>query len=199
MSSVTAPPPSSDSKAHHLSKRKLSRTSVILISLLSFAVLLAVVLVASASWPFSKNPIVQDLGEASDSQVQIRAFHRTYFPYPGCVIEGLIFNHDPSQSTPLLTVDKVTIRGSYLALLTKHVSRITAEGLRVTIPAFGTSKPFRTTPSKITIDEIIADGAMIAFDFHSAARPPPGLRLSQLIWHFLARCNRPSRVIGAIG
>ena len=88
------------------------------------------------------------------------------------MIEGLVFNHDPAESVPLLAIDKVTIRGSYLGLLTKRVSRITAEGMHVNIPAFGTSKPFHTTPSKIEIDEIVANGAEVVFDYHSGQKSP---------------------------
>ncbi len=43
--------------------------------------------------PFARGPIMQDLAEASDSSVTSRSFHRTYFPFPGCVVEGLTFRH----------------------------------------------------------------------------------------------------------
>jgi hypothetical protein len=135
-------------------------------------VLLAIVLVSSSEWPFSQPQILEDLHEASDSQVQARAFHRTYFPFPGCVVEGLIFNHDPAAPSPLITIEKLTIRGSYFGLFTKSVSKINAEGLYVRVPAFGTSKTLQTTPSKITIDEIVANGAVIEFTSHKPDNPP---------------------------
>jgi len=116
--------------------------------------------------------VLQDLREASDSQLQVRSFHRTYFPFPGCVLEGVVFIHDPAMSTPLIAIEKVTVRGTYLGLLSKRVSRITAEGMHVTIPAFGTSTAFHTTPSKITVDEIVADGAVVEFDFHRPGKKP---------------------------
>jgi hypothetical protein len=34
------------------------------------------------------------LQESSDSTVTVRSFHRTYFPSPGCVLEGVEFHHD---------------------------------------------------------------------------------------------------------
>jgi len=170
MSSATAPPPRSIPEARDHAGRRFSRTTLLLIILAS-VVLLAIVLVTSGLWPFSQAPVLQNLRDASDSQLQVRAFHRTYFPFPGCVVEGLVFNHDPAEPTPLLTIEKVIIRGTYLGLLTNRVSRITAEGLHVTIPAFGTSKPFHITPSKITIDEIVANGALLEFDFHDPAKP----------------------------
>jgi AsmA-like C-terminal region len=170
MSSATALPPSSNSQARPRGRRKLSRKTILFI-VLAAAALLAVVLVTSGLWPFSPAPVLQNLGEASDSQLQVRAFHRTYFPFPGCIVEGLVFNHDPSEPAPLLAIDKLTIRGTYLGLLTRRVSRITADGMHVVIPAFGTSKPFHTTPSKITIDQIVANGAIIEFDFHNPEKP----------------------------
>src|SRR6202051_587875 len=171
MSSATAPPPSSNSAARPQAGRGFSHKTILLI-VLSSAVLLLIVLATSGLWPFSRNSVLQDMREASDSQVQVRAFHRIYFPFPGCVLEGLVFNHDPREPAPLLTIDKVTIRGSYLGLLTKRVNRITADGLHVTIPAFGSSKTFHTTPSKITIGEILVNNGVVLFDFHDPAKPP---------------------------
>ena len=111
--------------------------------------------------------MLQDLQEASDSRVEVRAFHQTVFPFPGCVLDGVVFRHGPPQAKPLITFDRVTIRGSYLGVLSTRVSRITAEGTRVFIPAFGTGEPFHTTPSKIKVDEIIANGAAVEFAFHN--------------------------------
>src|SRR5712671_3631132 len=142
MSSVTAPPHSSNSQAR-LAGYGFSRKTIFIIVLAS-AVLLAIGLVMSGLWPFSQGPVIQDFREASDSQLQIRSFHRTYFPFPGCVLREVVFNHDPAASAPLITVEKITIRGTYLGLLSKRVSRITAEGLHITIPAFGTSTAFHT-------------------------------------------------------
>ena len=170
MSSATATPPSNNADASPRAKRGLSRNKTLIIALI--AVILLAILVITGLWPFAKSPVLQNLREASDSQLHVRAFHRTYFPYPGCVVEGLVFNHDAAALKPLITIEKLTIRGTYLGLFTKRVSRITAEGLHVIIPAFGTSKTFHTTPSKIMIDEIVANGAVVEFDFHKADKPP---------------------------
>ncbi|HZZ15169.1 MAG TPA: hypothetical protein VFE08_04320, partial [Candidatus Sulfotelmatobacter sp.] len=146
MSSVTATPPGNNAQERVRAKRGFSRNTILIIILI-LLVLLGIVLVTSSLWPFSQSQVLQDLREASDSQVQARAFHRTYFPFPGCVAEGLTFNHDPAAPTPLITVEKLTIRGSYIGILTKSVSRITVDGLHVTILPFGTNKTLNTTPS----------------------------------------------------
>jgi len=118
--------------------------------------------------PFARGPIIQDLAEASDSTVTSRSFHRTYFPFPGCVVEDLTFRHGSANNPPLITIEKLTIRGSYLGVLSRHVSRITAEGAHVTIPPFGSHEPFHTQRSKIVVDEIIANGTLVDF----ASRDP---------------------------
>lgn len=54
--------------------------------------------------PFQEKTVVQNLEEASDSRLRLRTFYRTYFPFPGCVLEGLEFNHGSNTSKPLITI-----------------------------------------------------------------------------------------------
>jgi len=126
----------------------------------------------SRKWPFSQDQVLQNLREASDSQVQIRSFRRTFFPTPGCILEGVTFHHTPGEARPLITIDKMIVEGNYVGLLAQHVHRITAQGFRVAIPPFGSSRPFHTSPSKTTIDEIVANGAALEFDSSSPGQPP---------------------------
>jgi hypothetical protein len=114
-------------------------------------------------WPFEQQSVIQDLQAASDSQVQIRAFHSRYFPYPGCTLDGVVFVHGTDATTPLITIEKLSIRGTYLGILAHHVSRIAAEGMRVMIPPFGSGQPFHTKRSTTTIGEIVANGATVEF------------------------------------
>ena len=130
------------------------------------AIVLCAIPMGLSRWRFGAAPVLQDLREVSDSQMEVRAFHQTVFPFPGCVVEGVVFHRGPPQAKPFITIEKLTIRGSYLGLLQTRVIRITAEGMRVFIPAFGTGKPFHTTPSKIRVGEIVANGAAVEFAFH---------------------------------
>ena len=136
----------------------------------------AVICIAAFSlfkfWPFDQKSVTQELQEASDSQLQIRAFRSTYFPHPGCIIEGLVFVHDSNAARPLITVDKLTIQGSYLSILARHVSLIVAEGLHVFIPPSGSGKPFHTKRSTITIGEIVANGGTLEFALHDPQKQP---------------------------
>ena len=127
------------------------------------ALCFAVLLLWVELWPFQQKPVAQSLEEASDSKLSIRSFHRTYFPFPGCVLEGLQFNHGSNNSKPLITIDRLVIRGSYSGILFRHLARITAENMHISIPPFGSGETFHTTPSKITIDEIVANGTILEF------------------------------------
>src|SRR5205807_7769129 len=73
-----------------------------------------VIAVALCRKPFSEVAILEDLHEVSDSQVTARAFHQKVFPYPGYVVEGVVFRHGSHQVKPIITIEKLTIRGSYL-------------------------------------------------------------------------------------
>ncbi len=113
------------------------------------AALCVVLLLWAELWPFQRKPVVQDLEKASDSKLSLRAFHRTYFPFPGCVLEGLEFNHGSNTSKPLITIERLTIRGSYLGIFSQRLTRVTAENMHIFIPAFGSGETFHTAPSKI--------------------------------------------------
>ena len=158
-----AAPPTPVLETRQQEKRKSSAKIVIAIAIVVGVALCAIALALSREWPFAQAQVLQDLQEASDSQVQIRSFRLTYFPSPGCVIEGLVFHHEPGEAKPLITIEKLIIQGGYLDLLAQKVSRITAEGMLVSIPPFDTHSKFHTTPSKITIAEIVANGSAVEF------------------------------------
>jgi hypothetical protein len=123
-------------------------------------------------WHFTKSAVTEDLREASDSEVTVRNFRETHFPFPGCVLEGVSFYHAGDKSKPIISIDRLTIRGSYTGILAQRVSKITAEGMHVNIPAFGTSQKLQTQRSKITIDEIVANGATLEFGRNDPADKP---------------------------
>jgi hypothetical protein len=162
MALVTAPLPATV-PAPRQPWQKNYRRFLIPIALVACVLLCAGAVELVHHWPYSQAEVLQDLREASDSQVQVRRFHQIFFPSPGCVLEGLVFSDDPNAAKPLISIDKLTIQGSYLGLLARRVSRITAEGMVVTIPPFGTSKALHTSQSKIMIAEIIANGAVVEF------------------------------------
>jgi hypothetical protein len=143
---------------------------------IAIAALLAgtAVLLRTRLWPFEQGPVLQDLAETSDSSIAIRSFHRTYFPAPGCVIDGLVFHHGDPKTPPLITIERLTIRGNYFGILTQHVPLIIAEGMHVFIPPFGTGASFHTQASTIVVDELVARGTVVEFGSHDPQKK--GLR-----------------------
>lgn len=114
-------------------------------------------------WPFEQRAVIEDLEEAGDSHVTIRDFHRTYFPYPGCVLDGVVFTRGGNSPKPLITIEKLTIQSSYLNVLRSHVNRITAEGMHVFIPVFGTAPPFHAKRSTVAIGEMTTTDMTVEF------------------------------------
>ena len=171
MSPASAISPGPPPKPREQKPAQRRPTKTILIAIIALAILCVIVILLIRHWPFTQAAVLEDLREAGDSQVQVRAFHKTYFP-PGCVLEGVVFDHGRDQSKPLINIDKVTIQGSYHGLFTNHVSRIIADGFRIQVPAFGTGTSLKTTESKITIGEIVANGATIEFAYQDPKIQP---------------------------
>lgn len=128
----------------------------------AFTVLMATgAVLATRYWPFSEEEVRQDLSQATDSTVSIEHYHPTYFP-PGCTLEGVEFHHGADQFK-LIAIDKLTVEGSYLGILRRHVPRITTVGARVFIPPFGGNVQFHSTHSTLVVDELVANGTAVEF------------------------------------
>jgi len=168
----TGRPPRSQPTLRLVHRRtpKFTRGKKIAIVVFAVVVIGLLVVLYSRIWPYSREAVVQDLAEASDSTVTIQAFHKTYFP-PGCVIYGLQFHHGPKHFK-LITIQKLIIQGSYLGILRRHVSRITAVGAKVFIPPFGSNTTFKTQHSKTVVDEIVADGSSVEFEPDTPDKKP---------------------------
>jgi hypothetical protein len=147
-------------------------TRIVLVAAGALAAIFVLAVLCIRFWPFGEKSVIQDLQEASDSGVRVRTFHETYFPYPGCILEGVTFARAPDGVQPLITIDKLTIRGTYAGILRLHVNRITAEGMRIVIPPFGTAEPLQTKRSKIAVDEIVANGAIVEFESRDPDKAP---------------------------
>ncbi len=151
-------------RTHRPSKsRWLVVTAIVVLACFSvFAVSVA------HEWPFSRTSIVQALQQQLGTPVQIAGFRQFYFPHPGCVAEGLSFRRGPGSSAgpPLITIQKLVMVGSYPGLLTHHIDKVHAVGLRVSIPPPEQSEPgggyqgsVGALSSGLTIGQIVADGA----------------------------------------
>lgn len=186
MSSTTLTRPVSppEGKESPQSSRQPKGKAVVILILVAVGVVVVCLawLLASRFWPFSEKAILEDLAEASDNTVTARASHRTYFPVPGCVLEDVQFDHGPNTWT-LITIDKLTIEGSYLGILTQHVPRVTVEGGHVYVPPFGTSVPFKTQHSRVVVEEIVATGAVVEFSPDDPHQQPWRFDVSDAVLH----------------
>jgi len=132
-------------------------------ALITAVIVLGGIIFLARYWPFSRAAVLKQLEDASLSRVDAGAFHATYFPRPGCVLERVKFQHNPQPGTPpLITVEKLRIEGSFSGLFSKHVKRIRAEGMHILTPPRGTGEQFQAPQrSTVVIDELIADGAIL--------------------------------------
>jgi hypothetical protein len=134
---------------------------------------LAAVFLLAFFWPFRRETVIKELEDESKSRVTAGSFHGTYFPYPGCVLEQIVFQHNPKSDTPpLMTVNRITIKGSYAGMFARHVSLVLVEGMHILVPPPG-SEQFETPQrSSVVIDDIIANGAILEVASRQAGNPP---------------------------
>jgi hypothetical protein len=171
MSSATASPASTFTPVGRGTKSPSGKRVIILVLVAAGILVTAVAILWVRFWPFAQNSVVQDLEEASDSRVQVESFDTIYFPHPGCTLSGVTFVHGSDTAHPLIAIEKLTVEGSYLSMLARHVSRITADGLHIFVPAQA-SQPFHTQRSTISIGELVANGATLEFAGNDPDKPP---------------------------
>jgi hypothetical protein len=149
---------------------KLFKAAALLVGIVFFGA----VAIVWARWPFSRQAVLKELQDASLSKVQFDSFHGTYFPRPGCVLENVIFQHNPRPGTPpLITVERLRVEGTFFGLFTKHIRRIRAEGMHILIPSGESGEHFQTPKrSTIVIDDLIADGAILELASHEPGKQP---------------------------
>ena len=124
---------------------KKTRKSIVLAALAMVVIGPAAIVFLALHWPFTREAVLKQLEDVSLGRVDAGAFHGTYFPRPGCVLEHVIFQHNPKAgSPPLITVERLRIEGSFAGLFTEHVRLIRAEGLRILTPPQGSDEQFST-------------------------------------------------------
>jgi hypothetical protein len=158
---------------------------LILIAASCIAVLVLGAVLFNRNWPFSEKAVLQRLHEATDSQVSVRSFRETYFPSPGCVLEGAVFQHGSHSAKPLLTIERLTVKGGYAGLLAHRIPEVIAEAARISIPPFGTGTAFNIEHSKITIGELITHDAVIEFESRFPNKKPLLFEVQQATLHYI--------------
>src|SRR5882762_6097448 len=143
-------------------RQQSRRLMAALLALASLVVLAAVIYLVS-NWPFSRASVIKELEDESFSKVSASAFHQTYFPHPGCVLERVAFQHNPKAGAPpLITIENMRIEGSYAALFRRHISRVVVEGMHILVPPKASGERFETPQrTTVVIDDLVADGATL--------------------------------------
>jgi hypothetical protein len=161
-------------------RRGLHITEVVIIGVVT--VVLVGVDLMFYFWPFRYREVHPLLQQVFQSRVDVKSYHRTYFPHPGFVAEDVTFyRHGDTQIPPLATVKKMTVAGQWLVLIfhPHTLYRIRLEGLHVQIPPPGTKARrmdfdngvISSLESKLRIESILADGTALDFLRHGGAPP----------------------------
>ncbi len=158
------------------------------------ASLLAVLAIAATlliiNWPFTEPAVAKALEDRFTRNVKIGTFRRTYFP-PGFIAQNVEFLHRKRQDLPpLITVQTLTVRGSYSGLLRIHqeINTVLITGLHVLIPPKspdGTKQVFPLTTSvsgkNLAIGEIATDNAVLEFMPRQRGADPFVLHIDHLV------------------
>jgi len=129
-------------KRGHRSGKKWSRLQVILAWVAGVLVVLAVpgVILANKYWPYRYRNVKPLLESVLASKIEVKAYHRTYFPRPGFVATGLVMHRDSGAGLPPVgTAQDLIVQGSWLDLVTlrDRVQLVEVRGLHVVIPPVG--------------------------------------------------------------
>ncbi|MCU1254052.1 MAG: hypothetical protein JWM83_351 [Candidatus Angelobacter sp.] len=126
--------------------------------------------IMAAKWPFTRQAMIRRLEHATSARVEMRGFRSTYFPYPGCIAEEVVFrpktpaagNRPPE---PIITIQKLTIESTFAGLFSRpaRIMRIVADGLRVRVPPGGASLHTEAGSQRdqTVIEELRADNALL--------------------------------------
>jgi hypothetical protein len=126
--------------------------------------------IMAVKWPFTREAMTKRLERASSAQVEMRGFHSTYFPFPGCVAEDVVFREKASvagqkPADPIITIRKLTIESTLSGLLSKpgRIRRIIADGLRIHVPHEGANLHSEASSGgdQTIIEELRADNALL--------------------------------------
>lgn len=151
-------------------KRRRRMAEIVMIVVVS-AVLVGVDLMFFF-WPFRYRQVQPLLQQVFRSRVDVEAYHRTYFPHPGFVAEGVTFyRHGDTAIPPLATIRRMQVIGTWTNLIFHPhlLHEILVEGLHVQIPPAGTTARgldfdqgmIDSSQSKIRIATIVADGTIL--------------------------------------
>jgi len=162
---ASGPPSTSGKHRRHIIE--LAFFTMLVLALAGVAVMLTY-------WPFRYREVHPLLEQTFRSKVQVKRYHRTYFPHPGYVAEGVTFyRHGDMQIPPLATLDRMAVIGTWTNLIfhPHELYEIRLGGLHVQIPPPGTKARWvdfnegvvASSSQHVQIETIVADGTILDF------------------------------------
>jgi hypothetical protein len=94
----------------------------------------------STYWPYRYRMVKPTLETVFASQIKMTHYHRTYWPHPGFVADGLTLRRNSAPDLPPVgMVETVRVEGSWMDLLLvrRRIVAVYADGLHVMIPPVG--------------------------------------------------------------
>ena len=125
----------------------------------------------SANWPYRYRKIRPMLEDDLASQIEVKSYHRTYFPNPGFVATGLTLRRKSALSLPPLGhADRMVVEGRWsdLLLLRQRVQTVDVTGLHIVVPPIGSKANRANFPPGSSSDFTGPDTAIEMFKFHNS-------------------------------
>jgi hypothetical protein len=153
--------------------------------MLGLAVLVGVF---ARKWPFTQLSIMRCLQEQSGGTVEIGSFRQFYWPHPGCVAENVKLRRD-ANSPAFITIDKLSIVGTYPGLLAERLATVKAEHFHVLVSPESAPSGEGRIPSTVTIGKLIADGAEVEFPSDEKGGQSLVFRIPKIVVHEVSETN----------
>ncbi|MFN7996479.1 MAG: AsmA-like C-terminal region-containing protein [Bryobacteraceae bacterium] len=146
-------------------------------ALILLALVIADAILLATHWPFTRTAVIRSLERTSSAKVTIQRYRSIFFPFPGCIAEGVVVAHPGDRSgPPLITVSRLLVQSGYSRILrfSKTLNLIHAEGVHIRIRA-GKQEQARKSGSAgltATADTLVADGTILEFESKDPGDPP---------------------------
>ncbi|MDP9339404.1 MAG: AsmA family protein [Acidobacteriota bacterium] len=121
-----------------LHTKPATRRWAISIAVIVLAVLCIGGIILAFHWPFSSQKVIESVQEDWPGKISVQHFDRTYFPRPGCILDGVTLTRGAETSgPPLVAIRRVTIKANYHDMFFRpgYVSSIVLEGLKISVLA----------------------------------------------------------------
>jgi len=171
------------SKSGDYSRPRFARKRLLLGVVIATALLVLLVALLIARWPFRQSAVVSAFEEAAGGKIEMGSFRQTYFPSPGCVAERVTYRLG-SDPRSLVTVDRLTVQSNLLGLLTRHISRIRVDGMRVFVPPAGSREKFQgLNPGSTGVDTIEIHESTLEVPRKQPGKPAVAFGIHQITLH----------------